>query len=215
MGFCLLNNVAIAALAALARGAERVAIVDWDVHHGNGTQEIFHDDPRVLFLSLHQFPFYPGTGSLLEVGGGEARGGIVNIPLPAGSGPAAYGEAFRSIVLPLLRAFAPELVLVSAGFDAHARDPLAELELDAASFAAMTSSLLDEHARVGLLLEGGYDLIALRESMASVGRVLMGERVELPTERPRARAREPLEQALAIQRRLWPSAFNGSEHIRR
>jgi len=206
MGFCLLNNVAVAAASALARGAERVAIVDWDVHHGNGTQEMFFDDPRVLFVSLHQWPFYPGTGQVLEVGGPHARGSTINVPLPAGSGPEAYGEAFRRLVLPALRHFDPSLVLVSAGFDAHARDPLAELELDADTFGAMASSLVEEHPRVGLLLEGGYDLQAIETSMGAVARALLGARTELPHERVRGPARESLEEALAVHGRFWPVA---------
>jgi acetoin utilization deacetylase AcuC-like enzyme len=170
MGFCLLNNVAVAASHALHRGAKRVAIVDWDVHHGNGTQDAFYTDPRVLFVSLHQAPFYPGTGSATEIGDGEGKGYNLNVPLSAGAGDAVYAAAFDRLVLPVVDQFAPELVLVSAGFDAHARDPLAGMMLTANGFAGMAASLgrLAEkhaHGRIGLILEGGYDLEGLESSL--------------------------------------------------
>lgn len=170
MGFCLVNNVAVAAAHALKRGASRVAIVDWDVHHGNGTQDAFYTDPRVLFVSLHQAPFYPGTGSATETGEGEGKGFNLNVPLSAGAGDAVYAAAFERLVLPVVDQFAPELVLVSAGFDAHARDPLAGMMLTANGFAKMAGSLrklAEKHAsgRVGLILEGGYDLEGLESSL--------------------------------------------------
>ena len=130
MGFCLFNNVAVGAAAALARGLKRVAVIDFDVHHGNGTQEAFWRDPRVLFVSSHQFPYYPGTGALDEVGEGEGRGFTVNLPMPAGLGDGEYRRAYREIVEPIGRAFDPELVLVSAGFDAHRDDPLGGMDLE-------------------------------------------------------------------------------------
>jgi acetoin utilization deacetylase AcuC-like enzyme len=184
MGFCLLNNIAIAAADALARGLSRVAIVDWDVHHGNGTQDIFYEDARVLFVSLHQSPLYPGTGRVEERGARGGEGTTVNVPMPPGSGPAAYGAAFRELVLPVLRAFDAELVLVSSGFDAHRRDPLAQLELDADCFGAMTTALLEHveeagHGRLALFLEGGYDLDAIEDSVGLVAKALGGERYEL------------------------------------
>ncbi|MFW5875600.1 MAG: histone deacetylase [Myxococcota bacterium] len=208
MGFCLLNNVAIAATAALERGAERVAIVDWDVHHGNGTQERFYGDPRVLFISLHQWPFFPGTGTANEVGSGEGRGRNVNVALPSGSGPEIFGEAFRRLVRPLLDAFDAQLTLVSAGFDAHARDPLAGMELDAGSYAAMGSALVEQaeqagHGRVGLVLEGGYDLRALEESTAAATRALLGERTPLPEGRPKEAERRALDETIAQTRPHW------------
>jgi acetoin utilization deacetylase AcuC-like enzyme len=170
MGFCLLNNVALAAHAALAKGLSRVAIVDWDVHHGNGTQDIFWSDDRVFFVSLHEHPLYPGTGAAQEVGEGRGRGFTLNVPLPAASNDAVYRVAFDEIVLPALRRFEPELVLVSAGFDAHARDPLASMMLVEATYAFMARALrevADEHAggRLGVLLEGGYDLTAIEVSL--------------------------------------------------
>jgi acetoin utilization deacetylase AcuC-like enzyme len=186
MGFCFLNNVAIAAADALAQGAERVAIVDWDVHHGNGTQEIFYEDKRVLYVSLHQSPLYPGTGSPEEVGGAGAQGYNINVPMPPGTGSHAYGEAFRAIVLPVLNAFRADLVLVSAGLDAHRRDPLAQLELDETCFAAMTTALarhVEElgHGRLALFLEGGYDLPAIEGSIAAMVEALRGRPIDLPT----------------------------------
>jgi acetoin utilization deacetylase AcuC-like enzyme len=186
MGFCLLNNIAIAAAAALQRGADRVAIVDWDVHHGNGTQEIFFEDKRVLFVSIHQSPLYPGTGTPEEIGGGAAEGYTVNVPLPPGAGPQVYGVAFDEIVLPVLRAFQADLVLVSAGLDAHWRDPLAQLQLDADCFGAMTAALtrhVDElgHGRLALFLEGGYDLEAIETSFAQIAKALRDGGPELPT----------------------------------
>lgn len=180
MGFCLLNNVAVAARAAQRAGARRVAIVDWDVHHGNGTQEAFEDDPDVLFVSLHQWPLYPGTGRALDVGRGAGAGRTCNLALPSGSGDEVYGEAFRRVVLPLLRAHAPDVILVSAGFDAHARDPLAGMELHEAAYAAMATALVREaealgHGRVGFLLEGGYDLVALEASVAMTALAARGQ----------------------------------------
>jgi len=172
MGFCLLNNVAVAASGALAKGLSRVAIIDWDVHHGNGTQDIFWNDPRVLYLSLHEYPFYPGTGSLRETGGADAEGYTVNVPLSQGATDAVYAEAFRQVVDPVLEAFSPELVLVSAGFDAHQRDPLADMCVSDQGFAAMSSSLSgaarrSAGGRVAFFLEGGYDLTGLQSSLAA------------------------------------------------
>ena len=163
MGFCLLNNAAIAAEAARRAGAARVLIVDWDVHHGNGTQDIFAERDDVMYMSVHQFPFYPGTGAADEVGVGAGRGATVNLPLPGSQGDADYGVVFHDLFLPVARAFNPELVIVSAGFDAHARDPLADMRVSERGFAAMASGLVqlaDETCggKIALMLEGGYDL---------------------------------------------------------
>lgn len=170
MGFCLLNNVAIAAAHARSRGIERVAIVDWDVHHGNGTQDAFYRDPNVLFISLHQYPFYPGTGAATEVGEGDGKGFNVNIPLSANGTDAIYRMAFERIVAPVLEQYAPQLVLVSAGFDAHARDPLAGMTLTADGFRSMAgvvqkAAARSASSRVGVFLEGGYDLEGLESSL--------------------------------------------------
>ena len=172
MGFCLLNNVAIAAAHARARGLERVAVVDWDVHHGNGTQEMFWTDPHVLYVSTHQSPFYPGTGDADEVGNGSGQGYTVNVPLAAGAGDAVYARAFERVILPVVESYAPELVLVSAGFDASARDPLAQMELSANAFGWMARELArlaasTARGRMALVLEGGYDLVALEAGLAS------------------------------------------------
>ncbi len=174
MGFCLINNLAVAAYALRAEaGMERIAIVDWDVHHGNGTQHLFEEERDVLFLSLHQFPFYPGTGALREQGSGAGEGSTMNLPLPAGCGNAEYGAAFEQIVVPTLLEIRPEMLLISAGFDAHARDPLASMQVSTEGFHAFASTLraLAEEVCAGrmlLTLEGGYDLQALGESVAAV-----------------------------------------------
>ena len=199
MGFCLLNNIALAAAAARASGLKRVAIVDWDVHHGNGTQDTFSDDPSVLFISLHQFPFYPGTGAAREIGHGAGEGYTANIALPAECGPETYGAAFRELVLPMLRAYAPELILVSAGFDAHQRDPLASMNLDHQTYSAMATSLIDladelGHGRIGFVLEGGYDLYALSDSVRAVASASRGLRTELPLGKLHDRERSALDQ---------------------
>jgi acetoin utilization deacetylase AcuC-like enzyme len=176
MGFCLFNNAAVAAFHARARwGLKRIAVVDFDVHHGNGTQDIFWDDAELFYGSSHQFPCYPGTGRAAETG---VAGNVVNAPLPPGSGPEAFRAAWSARILPALAAFKPELLIISAGFDAHAADPLAQLRLKEADFAWITRELLavaDEQCpgRVVSLLEGGYDLAALAASAAAHVRVLM------------------------------------------
>jgi acetoin utilization deacetylase AcuC-like enzyme len=166
MGFCLYNNVAVAAAHARALGVGRVAIVDYDVHHGNGTQHIFEGDAQVLYVSTHQYPFYPGTGAAGEVGAGAGTGFTVNLPLEVGAVDEDYALVFRDIALPVLRQFRPDLLLVSAGFDAHERDPLAGMRLSTGAFAAMTAELavVAEECcggRMALVAEGGYDLGAL------------------------------------------------------
>ena len=172
MGFCLLNNIAVAAAAVRATG-RRMAIVDFDVHHGNGTEEIFCRDGGVLFVSLHQFPFFPGSGAATSIGEGNGRGCIVNIPLPEGSAGPEYKLAFKRVVLPVLRRFAPDVILVSAGFDGHSRDTLAGMSLVEDDYAQMVSSLLGVQSRMLLVLEGGYHQSALSASVLSVLRVLI------------------------------------------
>ncbi len=207
MGFCLLNNVAVAARAAQRAGAARVAIVDWDVHHGNGTQHMFEADPDVLFVSLHQWPLYPGTGAATEVGRGAGVGRTCNLALPPMSGDEVYGAAFREVVLPLLRAHRPDIVLVSAGFDGHARDPLAGMELSAAAYGAMAAALVTEaeamgHGRVAFLLEGGYDLAALEASVAATVRAARG----VPVALPEGKIPSPMGDAIATTRRALEAA---------
>jgi acetoin utilization deacetylase AcuC-like enzyme len=185
MGFCLFNNIAIAATTLADRG-ERVLIVDWDVHHGNGTQDIFWDDPRVLFASMHQSPMYPGTGRLDETGGPGAPGCTINFPLPPGTTGEMYRRALDDVVADAARAFAPTWVLVSAGYDAHRDDPLADHALSAgdyAELAARVAAMAPRAGRVVCFLEGGYDLAALRNSVgATVGRLLdVGAPAEPPT----------------------------------
>ena len=166
MGFCLFNNVAITADRIGGRG-DRVAIIDWDVHHGNGTQDMFYTDGKVLYVSLHEFPFYPGTGWLDETGRGAGRGRTVNIPFPAGTAGDAYAAAFDRIVVPVLSEFEPSRLLVSAGYDAHRDDPLAGLLLEAADYQRMAAALATLGVPVIYFLEGGYDLPALEASVAA------------------------------------------------
>ena len=178
MGFCLFNNVALAARRALERGAERVAVIDFDVHHGNGTQDVFSHDPRVLFVSTHQHPLYPGTGAIHEIGEGDGAGTTVNLPLPEGASDEDMIRVFDRVVVPVVDRFRPELLLVSAGFDAHARDPLAGLNLSTHGFDAVTDSLARLAKTIGdrglvMCLEGGYDLEALSHSVETVTRRLI------------------------------------------
>jgi len=180
MGFCFYNNVAIAAAHAKTLGARRIAIVDYDVHHGNGTQHIFESDPSVLYISTHQYPYYPGTGAADEIGRGDGRGFTVNLPLEVGAVDDDYRLVFDDVVLPVLREFAPELLIVSAGFDAHERDPLGGMRVTTPAFAAMTMALravADEcsRGRIVCVIEGGYDLHALTASIDAVLETLTGQ----------------------------------------
>jgi len=180
MGFCLFNNVAVAAAhARRTLGARRVAIVDYDVHHGNGTQHMFERDASVLYVSTHQYPYYPGTGAAEEIGVGPGEGFTVNLPLASGGTDADFAHVFDRVALPVLRQFSPDLILVSAGFDAHERDPLATMRATEAGFAAMTMALrqvADEccQGRMALVTEGGYDLKALDASIEAVVQTLAG-----------------------------------------
>jgi acetoin utilization deacetylase AcuC-like enzyme len=185
MGFCLFNNVAVAAAAALARGLERVAIVDIDVHHGNGTQHIFYAEPRVLYVSTHQYPFYPGTGATNETGAGAGTGFTFNLPLPAGSTDADYAGAYDRVAARLAE-FDPQVLLVSAGYDAHADDPLASMYVSVDGYAAIVRKVLDaSSAPAALVTEGGYDLEALEACIrASIDQVDANSQGSTP-QRPR------------------------------
>jgi acetoin utilization deacetylase AcuC-like enzyme len=186
MGFCLFNNAAIGAEAALRKGAERVLVLDWDVHHGNGTQDCFYARRDVLYQSLHQYPFYPGTGAAHERGSGIGEGFTVNCPLPAGQADADYGAVFYDLFLPIGRAFSPNIVIVSAGFDAHEADPLAEMRVTERGFAAMCTAarrLAEEccGGKLVLLLEGGYHLSALPRSVHACLEKMTGSADDFPS----------------------------------
>jgi acetoin utilization deacetylase AcuC-like enzyme len=209
MGFCLFNNVAIGAAYLRARhGLERILVMDWDVHHGNGTQHAFYDDPGVLYVSTHRYPFYPGTGGIDEIGVGDGKGYTVNLPFPGGFGDSEYAEAFRTVIEPIALEYQPQMVLISAGFDPHQRDPLGGMEVTEQGFAAMARSLLDvaERASGGrcvAVLEGGYDLRAMRDSTNVVlDELLAAARPALPE--PVASSASPILDA--VRRRhdgLW------------
>ncbi len=209
MGFCLFNNIAIAARHALGeRALERVLILDWDVHHGNGTNDIFHASQQVLFVSIHQSPLYPGTGPASDVGDGGGTGYTVNLPVPPGAGDAVYLSLLQHVVVPLARSFEPQLILVSAGYDAHRDDPLAECRVTDAGFAAMTGIMLRAarslDAPLGCVLEGGYHLRALASSVVATLEQLVagpdgaGEEPEVPLGALARAARERL-------REWWPA----------
>ncbi len=179
MGFCLFNSAAVAARHAIeARGLERVLICDWDVHHGNGTEAIFYEDPSVLYSSIHQSPLYPGTGAATDVGGGEGEGYTVNLPVPPGSGPDEFLSLLQHVIVPIARSFRPGLLLVSAGYDAHRDDPLAQCELDEAGFREMAATIRELGAELGVpvvvCLEGGYNVTALADSVVATIEGLQG-----------------------------------------
>jgi acetoin utilization deacetylase AcuC-like enzyme len=183
MGFCLFNNVAVAAQHAVsAHGLSRVMVVDWDVHHGNGTQDAFYDRADVLFLSTHRYPFYPGTGALDETGHGEGRGYTVNVPLPGGVGDEGYTRVFEQVVAPLARRYRPELIVVSAGYDSHLADPLGGMAVTVAGFSEMARTVVglareipECKGRLAAVLEGGYNVAALSASVAATIAALGGQ----------------------------------------
>jgi len=180
MGFCFLNNVAVAAAHARARGLSRVAIVDYDVHHGNGTQHTFYADPSVLFISSHQFPYYPGTGAAGEIGSGDAAGFTINLPLEVGATDADYELVYQRVALPALEQFRPELILVSAGFDAYRDDPLGGMRLSVEQFERLTAMIAEAadrvcDGRVAAISEGGYDLAGLAACFRAAIRSLHGD----------------------------------------
>jgi acetoin utilization deacetylase AcuC-like enzyme len=206
MGFCLYNNVAVAAAQALASGLERVAVVDIDVHHGNGTQSMFYADPRVLYISSHQFPFYPGTGAANETGQGDGRGFTVNIPLEAGATDADYDLVYRSVVFPVLEQFAPQLTVISAGFDAHEADPLASMRMTAAGYGRIIYRLKNAAQTSGalaLVTEGGYDLPALRECLEVAIGVIESDHLEDVNHTMAPRGEPALMAVRAAQSAFW------------
>ena len=208
MGFCLFNNVAVGAAYARARyGFERILVVDWDLHHGNGTQHMFDRDPGVLYVSTHQYPYYPGTGAADEVGSGDGTGFTLNVPLPAGCGDAEYVDAFERLILPVAMEYRPQFVLLSAGFDAHARDPLGGMQVTEHGFRAMTRMMLDvardcAAERCAAILEGGYDLLAIRNSAATVLDELSGTEAPLRAAEP-SRAAPLIDHLIRLNKSYW------------
>jgi acetoin utilization deacetylase AcuC-like enzyme len=203
MGFCLFNNIAVAAAHAIEEcGAERVLVLDWDVHHGNGTDEIFSASDRVVYVSIHQSPLYPGTGDVDDVGTGVGEGYTVNLPVPPGSDSDDFLSLVQHVVVPLAREHHPGLIAISAGYDAHRADPLAQCMVDTAAYADMTASMRDVAAEVGapvlVCLEGGYELDALAESVVATIGALADSYV------PRAGPRELAERYLDRVRSYWP-----------
>lgn len=214
MGFCLFNSVAIAAHALKAEErVEKILILDWDVHHGNGTQHLFEDDPSVLYFSMHQFPYYPGTGDANEAGRGRGLGATINVPLPAGCGDIEYTGALRRILVPVALRFRPQILLVSCGFDAHRADPLASMELTAEGFTDMTRivrTLAEDvcGGRLVLLLEGGYSAAGLREGTGAVlDEILAPEPRSIPAARDTpagSMLSEVVKQVADVHRRFFP-----------
>jgi acetoin utilization deacetylase AcuC-like enzyme len=203
MGFCLFNNVAIGVAHALEEhGVDRAMVVDWDVHHGNGTQDVFHESPRVLFTSIHQSPLYPGTGDPSERGSGEGEGYTVNLPVAPGAGADEFLSIVQTLVVPMARSFEPGLVAVSAGYDAHRDDPLAECMLDEAAYADMAASLRDLAAELGVpvlvCLEGGYALAALAASVGATIAAFTGSAA------PRVAPPEPASGYRSRLQDRWP-----------
>jgi acetoin utilization deacetylase AcuC-like enzyme len=210
--------VAIAAAHAIHNhGLSRVAILDWDVHHGNGTQHLFENDPSVLYLSVHEYPLFPGTGSLEEVGTGEGAGYTVNAPLPAGQHDGQYVRVFRRLFEPIVYSFEPELILISAGFDAHANDPLANMQLSAAGFGVLTQIVMEWAAAVnggniGFILEGGYNLSALTDSIGEVLACIIDQERHDEDDAYGARltrADSSIAQAQSVHASYWPAVHGG------
>jgi acetoin utilization deacetylase AcuC-like enzyme len=206
MGFCFFNNVAVAAAHALDAGLERVAVIDIDVHHGNGTQWIFYDEPRVLYVSTHEFPFYPGTGGAGETGTGAGAGFTVNVPLEAGATDADYDLVYRDVVVPVVEQFAPELVLVSAGFDAHERDPLASMRVTERGYGSIVRRLVGvaPGGAIALVTEGGYELTALAACLDEAFAALQSPSSHhIPACGPAPRGERAIELVRAAQRDYW------------
>ena len=213
MGFCLFNNVAFGALCAQKiHGAERVLIVDWDLHHGNATQNTFYDDPAVLYFSTHQFPYYPGSGNLTQVGRGEGKGFTVNVPLWPGHGDTEFFQIFKQILSPIAGAFKPELILVSAGFDTYVDDPLGGMKVTPRGYAALTRIIMDLakaccSERLAITLEGGYHLEGLRESVKAVLKELAQESMLTRSDLESLEQIPPppiVKEVVRAQEQFWP-----------
>ena len=214
MGFCLFNNVAVAAAAARASGCDRVAVIDYDVHHGNGTQWMFYDDPGVLYISVHQYPFYPGTGAVTETGRADGAGFTVNVPLAAGAGDGDYDRVMRRVVAPVVGAFDPQVILLSAGFDAHVQDPLGGMLVSTEGFTSLTAHV--QHlattccgGRLAVVTEGGYDLTALGACLDGTVRQL-ADASPVPESAPvggTSRIDPVLPEILQALEPSWPGVF--------
>ena len=211
MGFCLFNNIAIAAEYAKQRyGLTRILIVDWDLHHGNGTQRAFFEDPKVLFFSSHQYPYYPGSGSFEQVGSNKGEGFTVNAPFPSGFGDAEYVQVYSRILAPIALEYKPELVLVSAGFDPYVKDPLGGMNVTGEGFGALASIVREiaDRTCVGkvlITLEGGYNPEGLREGTRAVLNTFLGKAAPLAANTSAKTADQVIEKILAIQRKYWKS----------
>jgi acetoin utilization deacetylase AcuC-like enzyme len=214
MGFCIFNNVAVAAKYALKKfNLERVLIVDWDLHHGNGTQNAFYEDPHVLYFSTHQFPYYPGSGSIGEVGKGKGTGFTVNVPLPGGQGDAEFIQIFKELLSPVAKEFSPQLILVSAGFDIYFQDPLGAMGVTPAGFYLLTEIVMEIaevccQGRIILTLEGGYHLVGLRDSVKATLTKLCGMKYGGLTEDKKGRetvSMEVINSVKAVQKKFWKS----------
>jgi acetoin utilization deacetylase AcuC-like enzyme len=206
MGFCVFNNVAIAARHAQSRDLEKVLIVDWDVHHGNGTNAIFYSDRSVMYFSTHQFPHYPGTGRMNDVGEDGAEGTAVNVPLPSGTGDEGYLMAYREILKPIALEFSPDIVLVSAGQDPHRDDPLGGMGLTASGFAAIAGVVKEvadicSKGRVAAILEGGYNLSAQAEAIVAQIRAFQGDVPDIHGFDPKAARR--IDEIKSIHKAYW------------
>ncbi|CAD6493820.1 MAG: Histone deacetylase domain protein [Candidatus Argoarchaeum ethanivorans] len=213
MGFCLFNNVAIAARYAQKKGISRVLIVDWDVHHGNGTQDTFYSDSSVLYFSTHQYPHYPGSGSVSEVGNGDGEGYTVNVPLPAGCTDPDYRHAFEQILIPIAEEFNPDIILVSSGQDAADSDPLAGMNLSVGGFGMLSDIVVDLsrrlcEGRMVASLEGGYDLDTLADSVYEIVRGFQGYKHEQSSGSARGIVKERIKEVKTVQRKYWTVGQN-------